>query len=107
MKKREKKKKHVPLPKETPAFFCANCGAVSLDPDKICKVQGRGTKGDWCGTKGSAPPRMCQNRVHNVRWACDNCGKVMKPGGEYTRVVKGKEYQFCSVPCRDHFHPPL
>ena len=76
MKKREKKKKHVPLPKETQAFFCANCGAVSLDGDSICKVQGRGTKADWCGTKDPKPPRPCRNRVHNVRWACDNCGKV-------------------------------
>ena len=76
MKKRAHEKKHVPLPKETQAFFCANCGAVSLDPDSICKVQGRGTKGDWCGTASSSQPNPCQNRVHNARWACDNCGKV-------------------------------
>ena len=46
MKKREKKKEHVPVPKETPAFFCANCGAVSLDSHSICKVQGKGTQAD-------------------------------------------------------------
>ncbi len=40
-------------------------------------------------------------------FTCDKCGKVMKPGGEYTRVIKGKEYQFCSVLCADHFHPPM
>ncbi len=38
---------------------------------------------------------------------CDKCGKLMKPGGDYTRVIQGKEYQFCSVLCADHFHPPL
>ena len=76
MKKNQSAKKHVPVPKETPAFFCANCGAVSLDSDSICKVQGRGTKADWCGTKSSAPPQTCQNRVHNIRWVCENCGKV-------------------------------
>lgn len=76
MKKREKEQKHVPLPKETQAFFCAGCGAVSLDADSICKVQGRGTKGDWCGTRDPQPTNPCRNRVNNVRWACENCGKV-------------------------------
>jgi len=76
MKKREKKKTHVPVPKETPAFFCANCGAVSLTPDGVCKVQGRGKKADWCGTKDPQPRHPCKNSVHNLRWACDNCGKV-------------------------------
>ncbi len=27
-------KKHIPVPKETPAFFCANCGAVALDQNE-------------------------------------------------------------------------
>ncbi len=76
MKKREQKKEHVKLPKETLAFFCANCGAVSLDSGSICKVQGRGTKGDWCGTKDSPPPQKCHNSVHDDRWVCGNCGKV-------------------------------
>jgi predicted RNA-binding Zn-ribbon protein involved in translation (DUF1610 family) len=81
MKKRQDESKHIPLPKETTAFFCATCGAVSLDPDGICKVQGRGTKGDWCGTKDPTPPRSCKNRVNNARWVCDNCGKVsVNPG---------------------------
>ena len=38
---------------------------------------------------------------------CDKCGKLMKPGGAYTRTIMGKEYQFCSVLCADHFHPPI
>jgi hypothetical protein len=36
---------------------------------------------------------------------CDTCGKVMRPGGIYTRVIRGKEYQFCSVLCADNFKP--
>ncbi len=68
--------KHVPLPKETPAFICANCGAVSLDREGICKVQGKGKKADWCGTRDPRPPKACHNRKHNHRWICDNCGKV-------------------------------
>ena len=31
--KHPKKTAHVALPKETPAFFCANCGAVSLEAE--------------------------------------------------------------------------
>jgi predicted RNA-binding Zn-ribbon protein involved in translation (DUF1610 family) len=69
-------KKHVPLPKETPAFFCANCGAVSLDTSNICKVMGRGRKADWCGSKGVKPPSFCHNKRHNNRWQCQNCGTV-------------------------------
>ena len=76
MKKRRQESEHIPLPKETTAFFCANCGAVSLDPDSICKLQGKGTKGDWCGTKDPSPEQPCHNRVHNARWSCANCGKV-------------------------------
>ena len=36
---------------------------------------------------------------------CDTCGKVMSPGGTYTRVIMGKQYQFCSVLCADNFKP--
>jgi ribosomal protein S27AE len=66
----------VPLPKHTPAFYCGNCGAVSLDSHGICKPVGRMIKADWCGTKDTAPPKPCFNRVHNVRFSCGNCGKV-------------------------------
>ena len=76
LKKHGKKKAHVALPKETPAFFCANCGAVSLDPNKICKVQGKGTKADWCGIRDNNPPRQCVNRKNNIRWVCATCNKV-------------------------------
>lgn len=67
---------HVPLPKNTPAFFCADCGAVALDPDTICKPQGRGTRADWCGTKSENPPSYCRQHRHTARWHCKNCGTV-------------------------------
>ena len=67
-------KKHATIPKDTPAYFCANCGAVSLDANNICKVEGKGKKADWCGIKGSKPPVYCHNRVNNDRWQCRKCG---------------------------------
>lgn len=75
------KETHIPLPKDTPAFFCANCGAVALDPNNICKVQGKGKKADWCGSKSGKVPSFCHNKVHNDRWQCRNCGQVaVNPG---------------------------
>lgn len=76
LKKDGKQRAHVPLPKETPAFFCAECGAVSLDPERICKVQGKGTKADWCGIPDHNPPRRCANSRNNLRWFCGKCSKV-------------------------------
>ncbi|MBI4826245.1 MAG: hypothetical protein HY807_07465 [Nitrospirae bacterium] len=72
----EEKKVHVPLPKETRAFVCANCGAVALDQNNICKVQGMVKKADWCGSAGVAPPSYCHNKVHTDRYQCKKCGKV-------------------------------
>lgn len=66
----------VPLPKETPAFICANCGAVALNANDICKVMGKGKKVDWCGSKTVHPPSYCHNKVHNNRWQCRKCGQV-------------------------------
>ena len=68
--------KHIPLPKETGAFICANCGAVSLSPNDICKFQGKGMKADWCGTTSLKPPSFCHNKVHNIRYKCNKCGQV-------------------------------
>ncbi len=67
---------HVPLPKSTHAFECAKCGAVSLDPNNLCKVMGKVTKGDWCGTKSIVSPKQCQNNVNTTRYVCNNCGRV-------------------------------
>lgn len=68
--------KHVPLPKETPAFYCGNCGAVALDSHNICNPKGRLRKVDWCGSKDLPPPKFCRNRVNNERYKCNNCGKA-------------------------------
>ena len=77
----EKDTEHVPLPAETHAFICANCGAVSLSPEGVCKVQGRMTRGDWCGTKSIEPAKVCQNKIHNLRFKCGNCGRVAVDAG--------------------------
>lgn len=69
-------KKHVTMPKETPAFFCGNCGAVSLDAGNICNPAGKHTKGDWCGSKDLPPAKTCQNRVNNDRYRCSKCHKA-------------------------------
>ena len=72
----DKTRVHIPLPKSTKAYICANCGAVSLDSQGVCKVQGMGTKSDWCGSKTYLKPQLCHNMRHNVRYSCANCGKV-------------------------------
>jgi predicted RNA-binding Zn-ribbon protein involved in translation (DUF1610 family) len=69
-------KTHIPVPKDTPAYMCANCGAVALDPKNICKVQGLGRKTDWCGVKGAMPPKSCHTKEHTDRWQCRNCGQT-------------------------------
>ena len=68
-------RKHVPLPQETPAWFCANCGAVSLDRSNICNPGGKIQKKDWCGSKDLPQAKPCINRVNNDRYQCGNCGK--------------------------------
>jgi len=68
--------KHIPVPKNTLAFICAHCGAVSLDPLGICQVQGKGTKADWCGTPTTSSPVKCINRINKLRFDCNTCGKL-------------------------------
>jgi len=69
-------RKHVPLPKNTPAFICANCGAVSLDRKGICRPELKGTKADWCGTTYAKPAHQCFNSINTVRYQCIKCGQV-------------------------------
>ena len=69
-------KKHVPLPAETHAYYCANCGSVSLDASNICKPKGRLQRKDWCGSKDRLPAAYCKNRVNNDRYQCQKCGKT-------------------------------
>ncbi len=68
--------KHIPVPKDTRAYICAQCGVVALDASNICEVQGTGTKADWCGGKGSMPPKYCRNRTNVDRHQCQNCGQT-------------------------------
>ena len=67
---------HISVPKDTRAFICADCGTTALDSGNICKVQGSGTKVDWCGGKVFLPPKHCKNRDHVVRHQCRNCGQT-------------------------------
>ncbi len=69
-------KKPFPIHKDTPAFFCIECGAVSLLASNICKPHGRGTKADWCGIKHAARPDKCHNHVNNLRYRCKKCGQA-------------------------------
>ena len=41
--------------------------------------------------------------ANRVDMSCDQCSKTMKPGGNVTRKIGGKEYQFCSESCATKF----
>jgi hypothetical protein len=60
----------------TRVFKCANCGALSLSPNNICRIQGMVTKGDFCGTPSMEPPHQCVNKKHNHRYKCKKCNRV-------------------------------
>jgi len=66
----------VPMPLNTNAYKCALCGAVSLNEDAICQVQGRVKKGDWCGSESIEMPLVCTKLKHNIRYKCKKCGRV-------------------------------
>ena len=67
---------HIPLPRDTPAIVCGDCGAVALSANDVCKAQGRIKKADWCGTPSAKPPKFCQKKIHNNRWQCRKCGQI-------------------------------
>jgi len=66
----------VTMPLSTIAYKCALCGAVSLNEDAICEVQGKVKKGDWCGSKSIEMPLVCKNLKNNIRYKCKKCGRV-------------------------------
>ncbi len=70
------------------------------------KAAGHKTK-EGAKAAGHKTAKAGEHAVGRMDFTCDTCGKLMKPGGEYTRVIRGKEYQFCSVPCSNHFHPKM
>lgn len=56
-------------------------GAVGLSPDSVCEIQGRLKRGDWCGTESLEPASFCKSGAHNIRYKCQNCGRVaINPG---------------------------
>ena len=61
-------KSNFPLPPNTPAIICANCGAVSLYASGVCNPQGKGMKSDWCGTESVDNRNLsfCNNDVYNL-----------------------------------------
>lgn len=69
-------KDHKTIPPTTKVFKCANCGALSLSPHNICRIQGLITKGDFCGTASMEPPRKCVNQKNNTRYKCIKCSRV-------------------------------
>ena len=68
---------------------------------------GAHTVADGARTAGHKTKVAAGKAVGHMDVTCDTCGKLMKPGGEYTRVIQGKEHQFCSVPCANKYHPPM
>ena len=70
------------------------------------KAAGHKTK-EGAKAAGHKTAKAGVHAVGRMDFTCDTCGKLMKPGGEYTRVIQGKEYQFCSVQCSNHFHPKM
>ncbi len=72
----DKYKKHISLPLDTPAFLCAGCGAVALNPCSVCKVQGKVTRSDWCGTNSPTKISGCLNHLHHIRYYCLKCNRV-------------------------------
>ena len=69
-------KNHYPLPKNTHAFICANCGAVAMDAESLCLVQGRTTKAGWCGSPSIDMPPMCKKDKNTRRFRCKDCGRI-------------------------------
>jgi hypothetical protein len=62
---------------------------------------------DGVKAAGHKTVEVTEKAAGRMDFLCDNCGKTMKPGGHFTRVIQGKEHQFCSAQCSNHFHPPM
>ena len=62
--------------KETPAFFCGNCGVVALHAANICNPQDNVKKVDWCGSRDMFVAELYKNRLINDRYRCSTCGKA-------------------------------
>ena len=71
-----KSKYNVNITANSTALICAKCNAVSFTSDGLCEVQGKVTKGDWCGLKHDYPPSLCKQHIHKNRYKCAKCGQV-------------------------------
>lgn len=71
-----KKKIHTNFPLHSKVYQCANCGAVSLTSNNLCKVQGLIEKADFCGTKSVQSPKQCFNKKNTDRYVCTKCNRV-------------------------------
>jgi len=80
--------------------------AVGHKTAEGAKSAGHKTK-EGAKSAGHKTLKAGEHAVGRMDFTCDTCGKLMKPGGEYTRTIRGKEYQFCSVPCSNRFHPKM
>jgi len=77
--------KHVPLPKETPAFFCGNCGVVSLYAGNIMQPPGQAEKSRLVRlqrfTKGQALQKQGKQRplpLHQLRQGSDQLRPALR-----------------------------
>jgi hypothetical protein len=43
----------------------------------------------------------------DITFTCDNCGKIMKPGGHVSRMFGGRELRFCSALCSAKYRPDV
>lgn len=45
--------------------------------------------------------------VKDITFTCDQCGKIMKPGGHVSRMFGGRELRFCSALCSAKYRPDM
>ena len=67
---------NVTISPDTKVFVCANCGALALSPNDICKIQGMVSKADFCGCESLEMARGCKNQINNLRFRCNKCNRV-------------------------------
>lgn len=49
--------------------------------------------------------RELKHLAKDITLTCDNCGKIMKPGGHVARMFGGRELRFCSALCSAKYKP--
>jgi len=46
---------------------------------------------DWCGTESLEPASFCKSGVHNIRYKCQNCGRVAINPVSALDIIKSRE----------------